>query len=80
MLKAYYVLDQLHGPYKSYYPSAKKKVEGAYKKGLKHGKWFYYSEKGIQMKMEVFEYGDLYKTVLREGDKLTTINHRESKD
>ena len=77
LLKAFYALDQLHGAYISYYPSSKKKTEGHYKKGLKHGKWFYYSEKGIQEKMEVYEYGDLYKTVLREGGKLTTINHRK---
>ena len=77
LLKAFYALDQLHGTYISYYPSSKKKTEGQYKKGLKHGKWFYYSEKGVQEKMEVYEYGDLYKTVLREGDKLTTINHRK---
>ena len=62
LLKANLSSGQLHGTYVSYYPSSGKKNEGTYKKGLKHGKWFYYSQKGVQDKMEVYEYGDLYKT------------------
>ena len=75
-LKAFFSNGQLHGSYLSYHPSGKKKVEGAYKKGLKNGKWFYYSDKGIQEKMEVYEYGDIIKTVTREGDELKTTQHR----
>ena len=78
LLKANLSSGQLHGTYVSYYPSSGKKNEGTYKKGLKHGKWFYYSQKGVQDKMEVYEYGDLYKTVLREGGQLKTIIHRKS--
>jgi len=75
-LKAFFSNGQFHGTYISYHRSGKKKIEGEYKKGLKNGKWFYYSDKGIQDKMEVYEYGDIIKTVIREGDELKTIQHR----
>lgn len=76
ILKANFSNGQLHGAYISYYPSSEKKAEGTYKKGLKSGKWFYYSDKGVQEKMEVYEYGDLIKTVIRENDEIKTIQGR----
>jgi len=75
-LKAFFSNGQFHGTYISNHRSGKKKIEGEYKNGLKNGKWFYYSDKGIQDKMEVYEYGDIIKTVIREGDELKTIQHR----
>lgn len=75
-LKANYVNGQLHGAYLKKYPNGKKQVEGVYKKGLKHGKWFYYSERGIQDKMEIYEFGDIIKTVTREENELKTKEHR----
>ena len=66
----------MHGKYISYYPSGNKKNEGAYKKGLKNGKWVFYSDNGVQDKMEVYEFGDIIKTVIREGNELKTIEHR----
>jgi len=71
-----YINDQLHGANTMNYPSGKKKITGTYKRGLKHGKWFYYSNSGVQEKMEVYEFGDLIKSVFREGDELKTIQHR----
>jgi len=75
-LKAFHSNGQLHGKYISYYPSGKKKNEGAYKKGLKNGKWVFYSDNGVQEKMVVYEFGDIIKTVIREGNELKTIEHR----
>ena len=75
-LKAFHSNGQLHGKYLSFYPSGNKKIEGAYKKGLKNGKWLFYTEKGLQEKMEIYEFGDIIKTVIREGNETKTIENR----
>ena len=59
-----------------YESTGKKIFDGKYRNGLKNGKWVFYSDNGVQDKMEVYEFGDIIKTVIREGNELKTIEHR----
>jgi antitoxin component YwqK of YwqJK toxin-antitoxin module len=58
--------SKLHGHSTSYSSKDFKITEhGNYKKGLKDGNWVYYSTNGSQEKMQVYEYGDLIKTLTK---------------
>lgn len=48
-----------HGPYFYYYESGKIKISGNYKDDQKHGEWKYYDERGILIKTEHYENGEL---------------------
>ena len=58
-----------------HFKDGNKSVEGAYNKGLKDGNWVYYSTNGSQEKMQVYEYGDLIKTLTKENGEVKTIHH-----
>ena len=45
-----------------YYPSNLPRIKGTYSNGDQNGKWFYWDEKGILKKTEIWRKGKLLKT------------------
>jgi antitoxin component YwqK of YwqJK toxin-antitoxin module len=79
----------LHGLFESFYDNKQLSSKGIFDKGLKHGVWTYWNQKGIIVKIETWDYG------VKRGDEkhyddhgtlLTTVDygfkniHRVTKD
>jgi antitoxin component YwqK of YwqJK toxin-antitoxin module len=56
--------DNLNGLYIEFYlPSNMPKVKGSYHENDKNGEWFYWNEKGVLIKKEIWRKGKLVKSI-----------------
>ncbi len=56
--KISYIKGEADGKAGFYYPNGKIKIDAEYKNNLKHGKWFYFDEKGKELGKEKWKKGE----------------------
>jgi hypothetical protein len=69
----------LHGLFESFYDNKQLSSKGVFDKGLKHGVWTYWNQKGIIVKTETWDYGVKSgdeKHYDDQGKLFTTIDYR----
>ncbi|TAE86985.1 MAG: hypothetical protein EAY81_04835 [Bacteroidetes bacterium] len=72
--------EPLRKKHKTFYPNGKIKLKGQFKRGKKHGNWFYFNEKGMMVKRERYKAGELFTSyTYNDKGKLATIIDKEGK-